>query len=111
MGEVAVFALGFGVGALVSLAFFVVVRPWLAAVSSNVRVPLGRVIGMHLRRTPVRLLVDAHVTLSKRGYTVPFDLVETVYLANRPGVRDEQDLVSRVVEAVRSGERLTSDGP
>ena len=103
----AVFGIGFGLGAVVGVGLLLIVRvfrPWLGAVSSGVRLPLGVLVGMRLRRSPVQLLVDAHVALAKRGHNVEMGVIEQVYLAHRSNIQHEQDLVTRVQDTITGGE-------
>ncbi len=97
------FGIGFFVG-VVSLLVLRVFGVWVSAIASGVQLPLGRLVGMRLRRCPVRLLVDAHIALAKRGHSVNLDVVEMVYLAHRSNVRHEQDLVSLVEGVLAEGE-------
>ena len=88
---------GFFVG-LVSELVFRILSTWIGSVSSGAPVPLGYLIGMRLRRTPIQLVTDAHVALNKRGSPTDLAQVEGVYLAYRSDVRTEQDLVRLVQE-------------
>jgi uncharacterized protein YqfA (UPF0365 family) len=97
------FLVGFIAGAGAILALFgglflaaPVLKSWVMAKSANSGVPLGWLIGMHLRGTPAELIVMAHVMQQKRG--VPHDLAmtETTYIAFRDDVKTAGDLVTIV---------------
>ncbi len=73
----------FGAGVLVGaggvIAGLVAVswlRPLIMAWASGAPLTLGTVIGMRLRRTPITLLVSAHITLAKQGHAIPFNQLE-----------------------------------
>jgi len=98
--DLTVFGIGFVVGTVVTVVLWVWLRVWLGAVASGVSLPLPQFIGMQLRRSPAQLIVDAQVALAKGGHPVDLDLVEVTYLSYRSSVKDEQDLVSLVKEAL-----------
>lgn len=91
-----VFIAGFVAGALVTSVALILMRPWIAAVAAGAPISVVRLLGMRLRRVPVDLILDAHVALAKRGEPAELSLIETVYLAHRSNVKNEQHLVSLV---------------
>jgi len=98
------FFLGVLVGAGVTLAVlggFWIVWPWIRALLSGASVPFFYFLAMRLRGTPVALVVDAFVTLRKRGRDVPLELVEATYLAERGAIQSDGD-PARCVEVALS---------
>src|SRR5437879_708416 len=75
LAVLAVFGLVF---AIILFNFFGI---WLRARIANAPVGMGKMIGMHLRRVPVGLIVDNRITAVKAGIEVPSDPLEAHYLA------------------------------
>jgi uncharacterized protein YqfA (UPF0365 family) len=69
---------------------------WIRARLSGAPIPLETLVGMRLKGIPLRLLVDAAVTLRHSGQTVGYDELESVYLAERYSIRRPQDLINVV---------------
>jgi uncharacterized protein YqfA (UPF0365 family) len=93
------FLLGLALGAAAMLALVVwllVNRSWRHAVFSGAPIPWRAILGMRLRGTPPRMIVDAYVILVKRGKTVDWRMVEAAYLAHGGARRDVAELVAVV---------------
>lgn len=102
------FFLGFVLGFLTSLGlvlFLLLNRSWRHATFSGAPIPLVAILGMRLRGTPVPLLVDAHVSLTKRGHPSDWPGLEAFFLANRSRVRSAADLVGLVEAEAQDTER------
>lgn len=67
------------------LLFFSVVLLYVQAVSCGVRVSITQLIGMHLRRTPPRLIVHTAVALRQQGVKFLVSELESRYLAHATG--------------------------
>jgi uncharacterized protein YqfA (UPF0365 family) len=68
--------------------YFVPVNLWITAVFSNVRVGIGELIGMRIRKVPPSVIVNALITSTKAGLDLTTNDLETHYLAggNVPNV-------------------------
>lgn len=68
--------------------YFVPVGLWITAIFSGVRVTIGQLIGMRLRKIPPSVIVNSLITATKAGITLTSSDLETHYLAggNVPNV-------------------------
>lgn len=79
------------------LLSYIPVRLWIAAWASGVRIGLGSLIGMRLRRVPPRMIVDPQINATKAGLHLDLDQLEAHYLAGGN--------VNRVVQALISADK------
>jgi len=84
---------------IVMVAFYSVLRPWLRATLSGVRIDMARIVGMRLRGNSPILLIDAYLELKHSGHEVDFDTLEHIYLANKSRIRNAGDLVHDAKES------------
>ena len=93
------------------IAFFVIfvylipIRLWIAAISSNVPVGLGTLVGMRLRRVPPGDIVNPMISAHKAGLHPAPDQLESHYLA---GGR-VQVVVNALISAQKANIPLTFD--
>ena len=80
-----------------ALLSYVPVRLWIAAWASGVRIGLGALVGMRLRKVPPRVVVEPQINATKAGLHLNIDELEAHYLA---GGR-----VNRVVQALISADK------
>lgn len=68
--------------------YFIPVGLWITAVFANVKVTIGELIGMRIRKVPPSVIVNSLITATKAGLTVTTRELETHYLAggNVPNV-------------------------
>ncbi|WP_373494419.1 flotillin-like protein FloA [Aquiflexum sp.] len=68
--------------------YFVPVNLWITAVFSNVKVGIGELIGMRIRKVPPSVIVNSMITATKAGLNLTTNDLETHYLAggNVPNV-------------------------
>ncbi len=68
--------------------YFVPVGLWITAVFAGVRVTIGELIGMRIRKVPPGVIVNSLITATKAGLTVTTRELETHYMAggNVPNV-------------------------
>ncbi len=68
--------------------YFVPVNLWITAIFSNVRVGIGELIGMRIRKVPPGIIVNSLITATKAGLDLTTNDLETHYLAggNVPNV-------------------------
>ena len=98
---------GLSVGGALLLAGLVVflcmvpIRLWFRAMVSHAHVPMGKLIGMRLRRVDVSKIVLTYITAKKAGLTITLDELETHYMANGD--------IERVVKALVSAHSANMD--
>src|SRR3954469_24893791 len=68
--------------------YFVPVGLWITAIFANVKVTIGELIGMRIRKVPPSIIVNSLITATKAGLNVTTNDLETHYLAggNVPNV-------------------------
>ena len=79
------------------LLSYIPVRLWIAAWASGVRIGLGSLVGMRLRKVPPRMIVDPQINATKAGLHLDLDQLEAHYLAGGN--------VNRVVQALISADK------
>ena len=80
--------------------FFYLLRPWFQGYLSGAPVSVLHLLGMRLRRTPIRLVMDAYRSLIHSGTLVDAKKVEGVYVANHYRILGTGDLVNLVKESL-----------
>lgn len=98
--EIRSFALGAfaGIGLMLMLQIiFNLLRPWVYAITCDAPVSLLHMLGMKLRNSPPRLLIDAYVILKKIPVEVSIDCVEVVYIQNKRSA-DNAEKLARLVQ-------------
>jgi uncharacterized protein YqfA (UPF0365 family) len=105
MDEAAVFAIIIAAGVAVALIglflYFVPLGLWITAIFSGVRVGLGALIGMRLRKIPPGDIVRPLINATKAGIDLEISQMEAHYLASGN--------VGRVVAALISADRANID--
>ena len=76
---------------------FVPVKLWISAAAANVRIRLGTLVGMRLRRVPPTKIVDPLIKATKAGIELPINKLEAHFLAGGN--------VDRVVNALIAAQR------
>ncbi|MCH7777886.1 MAG: flotillin-like protein FloA [Gemmatimonadetes bacterium] len=85
------------------LLSYIPVRLWIAAWASGVRISLGSLVGMRLRKVPPRVIVDPQINATKAGLHLDLDQLEAHYLAGGN--------VNRVVQALISADKAGIELP
>lgn len=98
---VAVAALAF----IVLFLYFIPVRLWIAAISSNVPVGLGTLIGMRLRRVQPGAIVDPLINAHKAGIHLSSNQLESHFLAGG----NVQTVVKALISAQKANIPLNFD--
>lgn len=77
-----------GIILLFIFLYFVPVNLWITAQFSNVRVGIGELIGMRIRKVPPSIIVNSLITATKAGLQLTTNDLETHYMAggNIPNV-------------------------
>ena len=81
--------------------FFVPVGLWITALFSGVRVGIGQLIGMRLRKIPPSTVVNNLIKATKAGISVTITEIETHYLA--------KGNINAVIDALISAEKANID--
>lgn len=68
--------------------YFIPINLWITAIFSNVKVGIGELIGMRIRKVPPGVIVNSLITATKAGLDLTTNDLETHYLAggNVPNV-------------------------
>ncbi|HEX5171981.1 MAG TPA: flotillin-like protein FloA [Cyclobacteriaceae bacterium] len=77
-----------GIVGLFLFFYFIPVGLWITAVFASVKVTIGELIGMRIRKVPPGVIVNSLITATKAGLTITTRELETHYLAggNVPNV-------------------------
>jgi uncharacterized protein YqfA (UPF0365 family) len=77
-----------GIILLILFFYFIPVGLWITAVFANVKVTIGELIGMRIRKVPPGVIVNSLITATKAGLDITTRDLETHYLAggNVPNV-------------------------
>lgn len=92
------------IAALAGLLFYVPVGLWISAQFSGVRIGLGQLIGMRLRRVPPAVIINEMIKAQKANLTdISFNPLEAHYMAQG----NVNTLVDALVSAKNAGIALT----
>ncbi len=83
------------------LLSYIPLRLWIAAWASGVRISLGSLVGMRLRKVPPRVVVEPQINATKAGLHLNIGELEAHYLAGGQ--------VNRVVQALISADKAGID--
>jgi len=61
--------------------YFIPVGLWITAIFANVKVTIGELFGMRIRKVPPSIIVNSLITATKAGLNVTTRELETHYLA------------------------------
>ena len=80
-----------------ALLSYIPVRLWIAALAAGVRVDLGTLVGMRLRKVPPHKIVEPQINATKAGLSIGLADLEAHYLAGGN--------VNRIVQALISADK------
>jgi uncharacterized protein YqfA (UPF0365 family) len=83
--------------------YFVPVGLWITAIFAGVRVTIGELIGMRIRKVPPGIIVNSLITATKAGLTVTTRELETHYLAGG----DVPNVIRALISAEKANISLT----
>jgi uncharacterized protein YqfA (UPF0365 family) len=83
--------------------YFVPVGLWITAVFANVKVTIGELIGMRIRKVPPGIIVNSLITATKAGLQVTTNELETHYLAGG----DVPNVIRALISAEKANINLT----
>jgi uncharacterized protein YqfA (UPF0365 family) len=98
-----IFLLVIGIVLLWMLFTFIPVRLWVAAMAAGVKVGLGTLVGMRLRKVPPSVVVNPLINATKAGLELDIGMLEAHYLAGGN--------VHRVVQALISADKAGIELP
>lgn len=83
-----IFIIFIGIVGFFMFLYFVPVGLWITAIFAGVKVTIGSLIGMRIRKVPPSVIVNSLITANKAGIAVTTNELETHYLAggNVPNV-------------------------
>jgi len=90
MNESAIMLIAIGVGSLIFFSIFITFVPiplWINAMFAGVKVTLGSLVGMKLRKVPPGVIVNALITAVKAGLQLTTNDLETHFLSGGNVVR------------------------
>ncbi len=87
-GLALIFIVFIGIIAFFMFLYFVPVGLWITAIFAGVKVTIGSLIGMRIRKVPPGVIVNSLITANKAGIPITTNELETHYLAggNVPNV-------------------------
>ncbi len=89
---------------LLSLFFyFIPVGLWISALAARVRIGIGELVGMRLRRVPPRVILGSQISATKAGLDIPTSFLEAHYLAGG----NVEKVVTALIVADKAGIGLT----
>ncbi len=83
--------------------YFVPVGLWISAIFSGVRVTIGELIGMRIRKVPPGIIVNSLITATKAGLIITTRELETHYLAGG----DVPNVIRALISAEKANISLT----
>jgi uncharacterized protein YqfA (UPF0365 family) len=83
--------------------YFVPVGLWITAIFAGVKVTIGELIGMRIRKVPPGIIVNSLITATKAGLTVTTRELETHYLAGG----DVPNVIRALISAEKANITLT----
>lgn len=85
--------------------YFIPVGLWVSAIAARVRIGIGELIGMRLRRVPPRIILGSQINATKAGLDIPTAFLEAHYLAGG----DVENVVKALIVADKAGINLTPE--
>jgi uncharacterized protein YqfA (UPF0365 family) len=79
---------------LILFFYFIPIGLWITAIAARVRIGLGSLVGMRLRKIPPSLIVNALINAQKSGLDVSSSMLETHYMAGGNVVRVVNALIA-----------------
>ena len=102
-------ALLFGVVAvIVALFLFIYFIPfglWISALAARVRIGIGELVGMRLRRVSPRLILGAQISATKAGLAIPTSFLEAHFLSGG----HVENVITALIAADKAGINLTTE--
>ena len=103
--ELALMVLLIAAGVLVLFLFihFIPVGLWISAIAARVKIGIGELVGMRLRRVPARVILGSQINATKAGLDIPTAFLEAHFLSGG----HVEKVVSALIAADKAGINLT----
>jgi uncharacterized protein YqfA (UPF0365 family) len=103
--ELAVMLLLIAAAVLLLFVFihFIPVGLWISAIAARVKIGIGELIGMRLRRVPPRVILGSQINATKAGLDIPTGFLEAHFLAGG----HVEKVVAALIAADKAGINLT----
>ena len=101
-GGLLVLAFIVGLVVIITIASFIPVRLWIEALAANVKVGLGTLIGMRLRKVPPAAIIRPQINATKAELNLDLNMLEAHYLAGG----DVHRVVGALISADKAGIEL-----
>ena len=98
-----IFIVFVGIIAFFMFMYFVPVGLWITAIFAGVRITIGELIGMRIRKVPPGVIVNSLITATKAGLQVTTRELETHYLAGG----DVPNVIRALISAEKANITLT----
>ena len=85
--------------------YFIPVGLWVSALAARVRIGIGELVGMRLRRVPPRIILGSQISATKAGLDIPTTFMEAHFLAGG----DVEKVVKALIVADKAGITLTHE--
>jgi uncharacterized protein YqfA (UPF0365 family) len=83
--------------------YFIPVGLWISALAARVRIGMGELIGMRLRRVPPRVILGSQINATKAGLDIPTSFLEAHFLSGG----HVEKVVTALIAADKAGINLT----
>ncbi len=104
-GLILLLAVAAGILAMFLFFYFIPVALWISAIAARVRIGIGELIGMRLRRVPPRVILGSQINATKAGLEIPTSFLEAHYLAGG----HVENVVKALIAADKAGITLTHE--
>jgi uncharacterized protein YqfA (UPF0365 family) len=94
---------GAGILVLMVFVYFIPVGLWVSAIAARVRIGIGELIGMRLRRVPPRVILGSQINATKAGLDIPTEFLEAHFLSGG----HVENVVKALIAADKAGINLT----
>ncbi len=85
--------------------YFIPVGLWISAIAARVRIGIGELIGMRLRRVPPRVILGSQINATKAGLDISTAFLEAHYLSGG----HVENVVNALIAADKAGIGLTPE--
>ena len=85
--------------------YFIPVGLWISAIAARVRIGIGELIGMRLRRVPPRIILGSQINATKAGLDISTAFLEAHYLSGG----HVENVVNALIAADKAGIGLTPE--
>ncbi len=92
-----------GIFFLVLFVYFIPVGLWISALAARVRIGIGELVGMRLRRVPPRIILGSQISATKAGLDIPTAFLEAHFLAGGA----VENVITALIAADKAGINLT----